>query len=218
MAFCLRTYYFLLTTFYSLHLADFPNILASNRLILEGFQAYKSEFQAITRRAIARFENRDWAGIQQDNKERLRVYKKKTMEPAMKARRLLQEHYDNRGLWNILKQAYAIEAAPMDDTEVAESFFNSVCRKVFGGMGAEPDFMFVDGAIMRLDVESSAPIFWEYPLRGTPESAIRQVMGDFPFQSAYADQERDIQRISRRLNIQSHDRPIDKHKVRLCAH
>ncbi|MFK7924820.1 MAG: bifunctional isocitrate dehydrogenase kinase/phosphatase, partial [Bacteroidia bacterium] len=178
---------------------NFPNILATNRLILEGFKAYRSEFNRITQRAVVRFENQDWAGIQDDSKERLRVYKKEAMKIAMQARRLLQENFNNRGLWEILKQAYAYDVAHLADTEIAESFFNSVCRKVFGGMGAEQDFMFVDGAIMRLDSESSAPIFKVYPLRGTPEESIKELMYDFRFQSPFEDLERDIKLISRRL-------------------
>ncbi|MEM6346766.1 MAG: bifunctional isocitrate dehydrogenase kinase/phosphatase [Bacteroidota bacterium] len=180
-------------------MSPFPNILAASRLILEGFHAYRAEFNRITQRAVARFENRDWAGMQRDSKERLRVYKKKAMEIAMQMRRLLQENFNNRGLWVILKQAYAHEVAHLADTEIAESFFNSVCRKVFGGMGAEQEFMFVDGAIMRLDYESSAPIFEVYPLRGTPSQAIRAVLAQVRFQSPFEDLARDVQRISERL-------------------
>jgi len=183
-------------------LSQFPNILATNRLILAGFHAYRAEFNQITQRAVARFENRDWAGMQRDSKERLRVYKKQAMAIAMQVRRLLQENFNNRGLWIILKQAYAYEVAHLDDTEVAESFFNSVCRKVFGSMGADQAFMFVDGAIMRLDSESLAPIFEVYPLRGTPEETLKSLMTDFSFQSPFADLTLDIQRISSRLKAE----------------
>ena len=40
------------------------------------FLAYRTEFNAITRRAKVRFEQRDWHGMQDDALERLGLYKK----------------------------------------------------------------------------------------------------------------------------------------------
>ena len=40
------------------------------------FLSYRAEFNAITRRAKVRFEQRDWHGMQDDALERLDLYKK----------------------------------------------------------------------------------------------------------------------------------------------
>jgi len=45
------------------------------RIIFAGFQRYRAEFQAITATAQARFEHRDWAGVQHAGQERLAIYR-----------------------------------------------------------------------------------------------------------------------------------------------
>ena len=47
---------------------------AATRIIREAFDTYRSAFDAVTRRARARYEDRDWHGIQEDSVERLGLY------------------------------------------------------------------------------------------------------------------------------------------------
>jgi isocitrate dehydrogenase kinase/phosphatase len=44
--------------------------------ICAGYDTYQRDFQAITRRAPARFASRDWQGVQRDAAERLDLYRR----------------------------------------------------------------------------------------------------------------------------------------------
>ena len=126
---------------------------AHNRLARQGaaaiyaaFQVYEREFQAITRRAKVRFEQRDWHGLQQDALERLELYPRIIARGVAEIRELLDFSEKDKKLWATMKSAYAELIWRCRDIELAETFFNSVSRRIFTTIGVDPriEFLFSD--------------------------------------------------------------------------
>jgi isocitrate dehydrogenase kinase/phosphatase len=61
------------------------------KAIRQAFDSYQGQYAAITQRAKARFENRDWPGIQADAGERLDLYKKWWMKLLLRSNDCLAE-------------------------------------------------------------------------------------------------------------------------------
>src|SRR6516165_7063358 len=95
------------------------------------FGDYQRQFQAITRRARARFERRDWHGTHRDSVERLDLYGRAIAGIVAEVRGLLAESVKDGKLWAVMKQAYSLLIARRPDIELAETFFNSVTRRIF---------------------------------------------------------------------------------------
>src|SRR5262245_14117687 len=99
---------------------------AATRIIREAFDTYRSTFDAITRRARARYEDRDWHGIQEDSVERLGLYRLVIDQTVARIREGLAGSLQDRAVWARLKEGYQRLAEARADREMAETFFNSV--------------------------------------------------------------------------------------------
>ncbi|RMG72726.1 MAG: bifunctional isocitrate dehydrogenase kinase/phosphatase [Bacteroidetes bacterium] len=175
--------------------------------IISGFDRYLSDFREITRRAHTHFEGRDWHGIQADSKRRLLLYKRQVPQIARKVRRLLGPAYQDVEAWTAVKAVYAGLARDRSAYEIAETFYNSVCRKVIGDIGADRLSMFVLDEHSRREYESQGNVYRSYPWEGAP--SLRQMLADFQLPVTFEDIERDIIYILQRMeeDIFSEQRP-----------
>lgn len=103
--------------------------------IREAFDGYQHGFKEITERAPSRFEDLDWRGMQQDARERLDLYPRVITRVVADVRRILGERAEDRSLWAEMKAAYTQTIARRLDFELAETFFNSVTRRIFATVG-----------------------------------------------------------------------------------
>lgn len=118
------------------------------RLIRERFADYNARFRAVTRRAQARFETRDWAGARLDAVERIELYDRCTGEAMDALAHQLAARAGDRALWNRIRDRYAELIAGLLDQELYKTFFNTLSRRFHRIRGVQPDIEFV-----ALDIE-----------------------------------------------------------------
>jgi isocitrate dehydrogenase kinase/phosphatase len=107
-----------------------------------GFQSYRRQFQSSTRRAAARFESRDWVSIRRDNLERRDAYGTE-LDATIRSVTAAGYRTDDRDTWSAAKALYRAEHSTDPFQEIAETFFNSVARRLFGTEGIDPDLEFL---------------------------------------------------------------------------
>jgi len=110
----------------------------------DSFDRFQTEFRTISRRAQRRWLDADWKGHAADVVERLEVHKQAVNRAVSRATMRL-DNLDlaaRRQIWTESRQHFAelIEARP--DTELAETFFNSVARRLFTIDGSDLDLEF----------------------------------------------------------------------------
>src|SRR4051812_18332729 len=98
--------------------------------ILAAFEDYRRQFRDITRGARATFERRDWHGMQHDAGRRLGLYDRIVAQIVAEIRALRGPEAQDRGLWGAMKTAYAEQVPTCAAIELAETFFNSVTRRL----------------------------------------------------------------------------------------
>ena len=103
--------------------ADKCNAVAAE--IFTGFQAYRADFQIITNGARARFENRDWAGVQRAGEERLTIYRSHLDTVVAAIAAIMADVQLRAGLWRATKAAYLKLIANHYNAELFETFYNS---------------------------------------------------------------------------------------------
>ncbi|MBV9008932.1 MAG: bifunctional isocitrate dehydrogenase kinase/phosphatase [Verrucomicrobia bacterium] len=110
----------------------------------DAFVEYEKHFDEITRRARERFLNRDWHGSFDDARERLRLYSLILGSLTNRVRELMGDRLSDRSVWPAIKAAYSALISRSQRWEIAESFFNSLTRRVFTTEGVNQGIEFVD--------------------------------------------------------------------------
>jgi isocitrate dehydrogenase kinase/phosphatase len=134
----------------------------AKNLIHEAFSAYRQEFDAITRQAKIRFRERNWHGMRADATERLELYKKVVDRVEVQIRRLLAARIHDKLVWTGIKAVYSGSIGNRNDWELAETFFNSVTRRIFATIGVDPNIEFVDTDFETPPSPSTSDIFRTY--------------------------------------------------------
>ena len=111
---------------------------------LEAFFDYETRFNAITRRARERFLARDWAGSFEDAAERLHFYNDVLDGLTNRIRKLMGARLSESSIWTGIKAVYSSLIARSPAWEIAETFFNSLTRRVFATAGVDQTIEFVD--------------------------------------------------------------------------
>ena len=153
----------------------------------------------ITRRVRRRFEARDWTGIRQATLERLELPAWSIRETVEVLNRQLGEAIDDHETWVALKAEYTRMILGRDDFEIAQSFFNSLTRKVFPHAGVDP-------AIDYVADEFPLPFSgWEmanarmYAVRCIDAAVVRRILEDAGFGVPFRDLAGDAARAAERL-------------------
>jgi isocitrate dehydrogenase kinase/phosphatase len=169
--------------------------------VLEAFEEYEREFKAITRRAKLRFEERDWHGMQQDALERLDLYPRMIAHIVAQIRSRLDVSVKDKKLWAAMKSEYSDFIVHCQDMELAETFFNSVTRRIFTTIGVDPriEFLFSD---FDKPTEPGPPVYVTYwSEKGLPQS-IEWVLCACAFSVPFADLERDVRLVAEAIDRQ----------------
>src|SRR3954469_1311849 len=110
-------------------------IAAAVASIDAAYENYERGFDEITRRARGRFERRDWSGAQADATERIALYKAHVDAAVADVHDILEDAVMERTVWAAMRAQHGLRTAGRPGTELAETFFNSVTRRVFSTVG-----------------------------------------------------------------------------------
>ena len=109
--------------------------------ILAEFRAYRQHFERITIGAGERFRHADWPGVQAASQARLNLYKthidRVTAQIGPALRRV------GPAQWAQVKSAYAKAIAEAPDGDLAETFYNSVHRRITRDPALDGERMFI---------------------------------------------------------------------------
>jgi isocitrate dehydrogenase kinase/phosphatase len=161
------------------------------RTVLEAFEKFHSQFSIITKRARERFQNRDWHGLKADAEERLDLYKSVVDEIVAQVARLLGSRVDDESVWIDIKNAYSTLSNALDVWELAETFFNSVTRKIFATVGVDPQIEFVDTCIRKQSSRLGRLPYRTYDGDRPTPAMLENILCDYSHQVAYEDIKRD---------------------------
>jgi isocitrate dehydrogenase kinase/phosphatase len=170
------------------------------QVVRHAWERYRALFQRVTRRARQRFERADWAGMRHDAQERLGLYRRVVDQTERELQAALSDRFDDPTTWREMKQVYSESIAGSVDVEIAETFFNSVTRRVFDTVGVDESIEFVDLDLRRTYYGPGSTIHETYELEGRElRDVVEAILGDFPFALPYrpGDAERVTEEIER---------------------
>ena len=156
-------------------------------IIHHGFDDYSTQFRAITRRARERFERRDWDGIRRDTVKRLGLHPLAIAEAYSSLEDQLRGGLAERQLWVRMKEAFTYSILGRDDFELAQTFFNSLSRKVFPHEGVDPAIDYVAGDFPLPFKGCEMASARMYAAHRVDPPLMRKILGDAGFRSPFED-------------------------------
>jgi isocitrate dehydrogenase kinase/phosphatase len=174
-------------------------------IINKGYRNYRHQFTTITERAKTRFEFLDWIGMQRDTRQRLELYRTVVQEVVAEVRELLGDRVNDTLLWISIKAVYSGLSADRNDWELAETFFNSITRRIFASVGMDHQIEFKDSDFDTPPTRSRLPVYKEIkPIHSTVE-LIETILSNFEFQVPYQDVRRDAGLVAARVEERMHE-------------
>jgi isocitrate dehydrogenase kinase/phosphatase len=159
--------------------------------ILAAYDEYHRGFEEITRRGRSRFEQRDWTGAQADARARLELYKAHVDAAVADVHDILEDAVMERTVWAAMKSDHARRTAHRPDAELAETFFNSVTRRVFSTVGVDRAIEYLDHSYPEPETPDRAGIYDTHVVTGADSALVRRILLGFPWSVRYAQLERD---------------------------
>jgi isocitrate dehydrogenase kinase/phosphatase len=182
--------------------------------ILAGaFEGFRDRFRRLTASGRARFAARDWVGIQADTVARLELHGSAVEVARRRLRRQLGEAATERPTWMRLKQAWANDLLARPDRELAQTFFNSVSRRLLPRRGVDPSLDFLPYDFDAPWSEPGPGLLRAYPGQVTPQRVV-EILGDLslgaPFRDLGGDAALAAARIAEGLAVAFQDSRVDR--------
>ncbi len=171
------------------------------RVTLEGFELFNEEFRAITKRAETRFERSDWQGGQRDAVERLDLYERIVERVASQLNRSLRQWAQEHAVWAVARQRFAALVAGRYDIDRAETFFNSMTRKVLQTIGINREVEFFYLHPKSPDRREGDPVHRTYTSDGNTVALLERVFEDVPSGIALENAGRDADLVAQEIDL-----------------
>jgi isocitrate dehydrogenase kinase/phosphatase len=172
------------------------------RTIHQAYGAYRDQFEAITARARRRFEKQDWQGMQADATERLGLYRRIVDLVEASIRELLGDRIQNKLIWASMKAVYSGLIADYDTWELAETFFNSITRRIFTTVGVDPQIEFVATDFETPPTPSKRPIYRTYGRQPSTADLVQAIVRDYELNVPFANLQEDSKLAAGRIEEQ----------------
>lgn len=169
-------------------------------IIGDAFQEYREGFRRFTVRARAHFESADWRAGQRDSADRLDLYGACLKDAISRLRAELGSRFHDRGVWRAANEAYATGLPGRPGVELAETFFNSVTRRVFATAGVDPTVEFVHPAASEPLPDRFDAVTRVCPRRHDTAGLVARLLDHHRFACGYLDLGRDATRIAVELD------------------
>ena len=169
--------------------------------IYRSFGIYRARFKDITRHAPQRFRDRDWHGVRADAIRRLDLYKDAVDRIEIDIRRILADQIQEKRVWAVIKSVYSGMLIRNDDWELAETFFNSITRRIFATVGVDAKIEFVNTDFDTPPTPTTAKIYRTFKGRESTTRLIRMILADYPLMAPFQDIEYDAQQVAAKIEV-----------------
>ena len=146
-----------------------------SEIIFSSFISYMDSVQEISQKAGEHFALKHWSMNEVNASERLGLHQIRVLEVVSQIQDLLDPVTDKRGEWRNSRDIYQQLVARRPDQGLAETFFNSVARRVFTTIGIDNDVEIRwFGATTISRGESKAEVFSTWTRSGDSAAGIGQ--------------------------------------------
>ena len=169
-------------------------------ILYERFEAFHCDFIAVTVRAEGRFRARDWHGHRRDAAERLNLHTAAVLDTVDACRARLPAT-GVRQAWIDAQRRYVELVSHRGDMELAETFYNSVTRRLFGIVGLDRELEFIWlGPTSLPATDGACAQHHSADVGDSTEAAVVAILEHSPLGPHFADLGRDAALVAGRID------------------
>jgi isocitrate dehydrogenase kinase/phosphatase len=180
-----------------------PNGKVARRIatvLIEGFDKHYRLFRSVSARAKEQFEARAWTDMQRALQERISFYDERVRECVERLHGEFDVAAISDATWRDAKLLYIGLLVEHSQPELAETFFNSVIKRMLRRSYFDNDLIFVRAALSTEYIEPEPPIYRSYyPNLEGERACFEQLLRDFGWSPPFADLDSDLDHVLRRL-------------------
>ena len=167
--------------------------------ILSAFNTWRTRFKEITRRAQSHFLDRNWHAMRTDATLRLELYRVAVDRIEDGIRQLLADHVQDKQIWADIKAAHAAMLVGNDDWELAETFFNSVTRRIFSTVGVDSNIEFVNTDFDTPSGQTPSKCYRTLRNQLPNAGLINRILADYPWMTPFQNLEYDARQAADKI-------------------
>ncbi len=172
--------------------------------ILEGFDKHYRLFREMSASAKDRFERSDWTAVREASARRIDMYDQRVAEAVATLATRFPEAGQNASIWPSVKRAYIGLLLDHKQPECAETFYNSVARRVLHRRYYGNETIFTRPAISTEHLDGQEPTYRCYYPDASPDAPdLRETFWDvlhgFALRSPFRDIGHDLDCVMRAL-------------------
>ncbi len=169
-------------------------------ILCDRFETFHTRFVTVTARAEGRFLARDWHGHRRDAVERLNLHTGAVMDTVEACRSRLPET-GARSAWIDAQRRYIQFLSDRGDIELAETFYNSVTRRLFDVVGLDRELEFIWLGPTALPAsDDTGTEHSSVEVAGSTEAAVAAVLERSPLGPHFSDLGRDAALVAARID------------------
>lgn len=169
--------------------------------ILEGFDKHYRLFRNAAKTAKEHYEHADWPAARRLAQDRIDMYDERVAEAVVAVAERFPAAGREENLWPTIKRAYIGLLHDHMQPECAETFFNSVARRVLDRRYYRNEYIFDRPAVSTEHLEGVEPTYLcFYPQDHELRQTFFDILRSFDLKSPFQDLERDVEHLLRATN------------------
>ncbi|MBK8988492.1 MAG: bifunctional isocitrate dehydrogenase kinase/phosphatase [Chloroflexi bacterium] len=175
------------------------------QIIYDAFDRYNTQFKIYTHQAKVLFEVRDWRAGQQNARARLDLYRQVIDDLEKNTRQILGDRVQSTAVWAGAKAVYSGLITARDDWEQAETFFNSVTRRIFTTVGVDEQLEFVATDFDTPPTPSRQPVYQTFNRATSTADLFTKILTAYAFDTPYENIKRDARLVAQAVEARLRD-------------
>ncbi len=171
--------------------------------ILDGFDKHYSIFRETSFKAKDRFERGDWPSVREAQRDRIGMYDQRVAEGVEAVMSRFPDAGREEALWKRIKVEFIALLYEVEhkQPECAETFFNSVARRLLDRRYYNNNFIFGRPVMSTEHLEGREPAYRSYyPEDNDLTPAFRAILLSFGLRSEFRDLTRDLECVRRAID------------------
>ncbi len=170
-------------------------------IIFNAHEQNVQDFDRLTVRAQRRFEKCDWAGRVRDAARRYDLYEDSLDKTAAALRRCLGPALRDVRIWWQIKRMFGRLISGRYDCDLAETYYNSVTRKVLLTVGIDREIEFFRLSPTPPTAGTEQDIYNTYVVNRPTHLVVREILRSYGFGVEYRDITRDAELVAQEINL-----------------
>jgi isocitrate dehydrogenase kinase/phosphatase len=164
----------------------------ASQTIYDNYKLLINEYLAITQKGKEHFENHTYNELFSDAIKRYELYGTVVQSTIQSLKKIQHDQLDNVVHWRLFKKKYSQLISKRQDIFIAETFFNSITRKVFNTVGFNAEIEYVDFSDYKEVKYREPKVYKTYNVKKISPAILKKILLQFNWKVPFEDLDKGV--------------------------